>query len=118
MNRMSCISFDSYIKPQPSFLWFNTSISCISFDSYIKPQRYTVSQKRQWCCISFDSYIKPQRCLSLPQLSYSCISFDSYIKPQLARNRSHFFWVVYLLIPTSNHNLNCDEGAFQTLYIF
>ena len=37
----------------------------------------------------------------------SCISFDSYIKPQ--QNADNFFHVtvVYLLIPTSNHNQVC-----------
>ena len=33
-----------------------------------------------------------------------CISFDSYIKPQLCLYSLTFYWVVYLLIPTSNHN--------------
>ena len=34
----------------------------------------------------------------------SCISFDSYIKPQLANIMASNLPVVYLLIPTSNHN--------------
>ena len=34
----------------------------------------------------------------------SCISFDSYIKPQLGFLLIMFRSVVYLLIPTSNHN--------------
>ena len=34
-----------------------------------------------------------------------CISFDSYIKPQLDSCKVHFCPVVYLLTPTSNHNL-------------
>ena len=34
----------------------------------------------------------------------SCISFDSYIKPQPYRGRGYLGLVVYLLIPTSNHN--------------
>ena len=33
-----------------------------------------------------------------------CISFDSYIKPQLKWRYEESFYVVYLLIPTSNHN--------------
>ena len=36
--------------------------------------------------------------------SLSCISFDSYIKPQPACCNSLRKRVVYLLIPTSNHN--------------
>ena len=34
-----------------------------------------------------------------------CISFDSYIKPQRVGIDRNLFKVVYLLIPTSNHNL-------------
>ena len=34
-----------------------------------------------------------------------CISFDSYIKPQHYMNQDNCFLVVYLLIPTSNHNV-------------
>ena len=47
-----------------------------------------------------------------------CISFDSYIKPQ----RLSYWWrladVVYLLIPTSNHNLKSFLYAAHQLYIF
>ena len=47
-----------------------------------------------------------------------CISFDSYIKPQ----RLSYWWrladVVYLLIPTSNHNLKSLLYAAHQLYIF
>ena len=35
-----CISFDSYIKPQPRLSCPHRSPSCISFDSYIKPQLF------------------------------------------------------------------------------
>ena len=37
-NNKSCISFDSYIKPQPIGEYGVQSLRCISFDSYIKPQ--------------------------------------------------------------------------------
>ena len=37
--------------------------------------------------------------------SAGCISFDSYIKPQQERHTLALSGVVYLLIPTSNHNL-------------
>ena len=33
-----------------------------------------------------------------------CISFDSYIKPQPSTGLQLVGFVVYLLIPTSNHN--------------
>ena len=186
-----CISFDSYIKPQPDKEIIKIIISCISFDSYIKPQllshyycicwvvylliptsnhncgRTTIVSVELYIfwflhqtttghvtsiiwallyifwflhqtttmacrtiirillyifwflhqtttsmqdrldsvsCISFDSYIKPQLLLCVKLLHFSCISFDSYIKPQLPRSRPNSFCVVYLLIPTSNHN--------------
>ena len=100
----SCISFDSYIKPQlPSFVK-EKLVSCISFDSYIKPQLLALRQKFLKGCISFDSYIKPQQCICRQAKKRGCISFDSYIKPQLRNRSREFSAVVYLLIPTSNHN--------------
>ena len=48
----------------------------------------------------------------------SCISFDSYIKPQLINAFQLRLLVVYLLIPTSNHN-GCDYYVWAILlYIF
>ena len=48
-----------------------------------------------------------------------CISFDSYIKPQLLNVRLNSYAVVYLLIPTSNHNLRVSvpnvEGVVYLL---
>ena len=56
--------------------------SCISFDSYIKPQHPLIIGSAPTCCISFDSYIKPQLAYLLQFRHLRCISFDSYIKPQ------------------------------------
>ena len=50
--------------------------------------------------------------------SFCCISFDSYIKPQReipCRQRRE---VVYLLIPTSNHNFRYSAALVSVLYIF
>ena len=47
-----------------------------------------------------------------------CISFDSYIKPQLSYSYLMQNRVVYLLIPTSNHNLHVFRSFFLSLYIF
>ena len=47
-----------------------------------------------------------------------CISFDSYIKPQHFLHRVCKVCVVYLLIPTSNHNLGILKTDFLKLYIF
>ncbi len=55
-------------------------------------------------CISFDSYIKPQLSYLFNCCAFGCISFDSYIKPQRIKNVKNTVKVVYLLIPTSNHN--------------
>ena len=43
--------------------------------------------------------------MALITRSAGCISFDSYIKPQLLLNLNFSLSVVYLLIPTSNHNV-------------
>ena len=52
------------------------------------------------------------------QTQNSCISFDSYIKPQRKRSVCFNISVVYLLIPTSNHNMNNSEKKIFALYIF
>ena len=165
----SCISFDSYIKPQLTTNHIIQVIRCISFDSYIKLQLLFATQHlslvvylliptsnhnlslpsliqifvvylliptsnhnipmllvfvielyifwflhqtttslcqkpKNWRCISFDSYIKPQHIHAWCGRCRGCISFDSYIKPQLAIIKGLRLAVVYLLIPTSNHN--------------
>ena len=91
---------------------------CISFDSYIKPQRSGNSVFVIRSCISFDSYIKPQPLTRLYFISFRCISFDSYIKPQPDSEYSRFRVVVYLLIPTSNHNSERMKKFIEMLYIF
>ena len=47
-----------------------------------------------------------------------CISFDSYIKPQLNFLSLLRCNVVYLLIPTSNHNYRLPDMPAVQLYIF
>ena len=91
---------------------------CISFDSYIKPQLFIIQSKGYTGCISFDSYIKPQHAISMRVMPLSCISFDSYIKPQLKHTLSLPLTVVYLLIPTSNHNMHQLRLKTSLLYIF
>ena len=92
--------------------------SCISFDSYIKPQLKSYKTRNDRSCISFDSYIKPQQNLFAILLLFSCISFDSYIKPQLNMPPNKKRSVVYLLIPTSNHNGHDAPVGERLLYIF
>ena len=52
------------------------------------------------------------------QFNIGCISFDSYIKPQLLMYSAQIVQVVYLLIPTSNHNQAVDGLGSPELYIF
>ena len=101
--------------PLPSFY---IPEGCISFDSYIKPQLKINYCPPPFGCISFDSYIKPQPRTYLSPYPQSCISFDSYIKPQPFLHPYSLVLVVYLLIPTSNHNhLRRNTDAYL-LYIF
>ena len=93
-------------------------ICCISFDSYIKPQRSVHRLCQMPCCISFDSYIKPQLYFLWGVPCQSCISFDSYIKPQPIISPWIGWAVVYLLIPTSNHNQERFDLGAVVLYIF
>ena len=156
-----CISFDSYIKPQLLYDGYGIILSCISFDSYIKPQLsdgcpsdtpvvylliptsnhnvtdingYSERLYIFWflhqtttsclppgsflCCISFDSYIKPQLILMLKSrklVVYLLIPTSNHnIKSIQSRNRI----VVYLLIPTSNHNTANTQLGVEGLYIF
>ena len=122
---ISCLSSCSYIKPQPSVHSTSSRASCLSSCSYIKPQPKPVYGERQLCCLSSCSYIKPQPLpltlfifwlfiiLFLHQTTtadqnrisiFCCLSSCSYIKPQLATTNNFTFYVVYHLVPTSNHN--------------
>ena len=105
--------------------YYKSYFGCISFDSYIKPQRaegllqqfrvvYLLIPTSNHNTRIFD--LKPnmlyifwflhQTTTLLARLKkwFRCISFDSYIKPQLSSNSMWWKSVVYLLIPTSNHN--------------
>ena len=120
-----CISFDSYIKPQLCcFFVFCLLVVYLliptSNHNRSKPKSeikklyifwflhqtttFLVIMKCLAGCISFDSYIKPQPNRLRRRSSNGCISFDSYIKPQHYRVPFVAIPVVYLLIPTSNHN--------------
>ena len=69
-------------------------------------------------CISFDSYIKPQRIGCNAIMRIGCISFDSYIKPQREQTAQYIAAVVYLLIPTSNHNFSeLLSELFSVVYL-
>ena len=134
-----CISFDSYIKPQLTYTTRLNLHSCISFDSYIKPQRVTritIKLKVVYLLIPTSNHnifmsLSSVKLLYIfwflhqtttPPLaassSTSCISFDSYIKPQPSEHITNIKDVVYLLIPTSNHNPYIFCLFDIVLYIF
>ena len=77
------------------------------FIFYILHQTTTcgIPPRARHCCLSFISYIKPQLLSAVHGIGHSCLSFISYIKPQLTFFDGVLRHVVYLLYPTSNHNL-------------
>ena len=110
-----CISLYSYIKPQLAVDRYGQLNSCISLYSYIKPQRIKECPCFDASCISLYSYIKPQPTAARIEETACCISLYSYIKPQLWMVRHHVARVVYLYIPTSNHNR--DDGGYCRLSV-
>ncbi len=115
------------------------NICCISFDSYIKPQQINVcyrypevvylliptsNHNLMLVLILFIMlYIfwflhQTTTILLLAIWIPGCISFDSYIKPQPRCGWKYYRLVVYLLIPTSNHNAFLFWHSFHALYIF
>ena len=138
-NEASCISFDSYIKPQRSgnsvfvirvvYLLIPTSNhnhyhTCSPYEElYIFWFLHQTTTITTWnnillCCISFDSYIKPQ------QINYMVIAkvVVYLLIPTSNHNvsipQSRQISVVYLLIPTSNHNVRWITYSARRLYIF
>ena len=93
------------------------SLRCISFYSYIKPQPLVLLCENDTCCISFYSYIKPQLRDTYHINVDCCISFYSYIKPQREYGTTTYRPVVYRSIPTSNRNLTTCILALILLYI-
>ena len=111
-------TFTAYASknPQLYIFWFlhqTTTCQLLGFhhkELYIfwflhQTTTWYITCKNFFRCISFDSYIKPQPSQSRSERWIRCISFDSYIKPQLLKVFYLLQHVVYLLIPTSNHNV-------------
>ena len=136
---LGCISFDSYIKPQHGIarmLIIHVVYLLIPTSNHNMPQivvfrdmlyifwflhqTTTIKNKvnRNACCISFDSYIKPQH-LNLVVFSlfvvYLLIPTSNHNRNIGNRSRRV---VVYLLIPTSNHNTSLASCSTSQLYIF
>ena len=99
----SCISFDSYIKPQ-----LQRSLSSLLLVVYllIPTSSHNILRKAH---VPDELYIfwflhQTTTAVNVFLVKIRCISFDSYIKPQLSVSNQLQNLVVYLLIPTSNHN--------------
>ena len=148
---LGCISFDSYIKPQPRswkeccsnvvYLLIPTSnhnlrlgwvgkrfvvyllipTSNHNFCSRIEPRwllyifwfLHQTTTNTWFCFLSKTLYIfwflhQTTTASAFIKNFLCCISFDSYIKPQLYLIVVVIILVVYLLIPTSNHNCKCS----------
>ena len=114
---MSCISFDSYIKPQ---LFYITCVICIVVYLLIPTSNHNWFPDRHSNSPLYIFWFLHQTTTSISSAASQicCISFDSYIKPQLFIIHNIFFVVVYLLIPTSNHNCLLSTACAQMLYIF
>ena len=114
-------------------------LSCISFESYIKPQLGLEKDRQRtvvyllnptsnhnsriltnYICVLYIFWLLHQTTtlLRITYLLLCCISFDSYIKPQRRWSRENDCRVVYLLTPTSNHNSYPAPLVSWLLYIF
>ena len=79
---------------------------------------WSLVKRRCKRCISFDSYIKPQPDLGVADLAivvYLLIPTSNHNPPTAITEEVE---VVYLLIPTSNHNYYRIDTPRDTLYIF
>ena len=99
-------------------LFLLVAMSCISFDSYIKPQR---SERTYWVsnvvylliptsnhnCYATRNLSRYVVYLLIPTSNHNILWYDDIRK-----------YVVYLLIPTSNHNWKTSRSCCYLLYIF
>ena len=95
-SKKGCISFDSYIKPQPDTHFRSSPIGCISFDSYIKPQLFGVF----FCFLGVVYLLTPT-------------SNHNWMPARTYRQTLYIFW---LLHQTTTYIVVFPES--ETLYIF
>ena len=117
MYLCSCISFDSYIKPQQScFAVFSAAVVYLLIPTSNHNIGGRFCTRRTLYIFWFLHQTTTLTEYDLDKLR--CISFDSYIKPQLPNGTETDIRVVYLLIPTSNHNRRGVVNSCKKLYIF
>ena len=112
-----CISFDSYIKPQLASRW-STHVWVVYL--LIPTSNHNLWRSYSIWALLYIFWFLHQTTTGNGRITakYCCISFDSYIKPQLSEGFWAYPLVVYLLIPTSNHNLSSYQYYSSLLYIF
>ena len=136
---VSCISFDSYIKPQPhtrkAWIWlvvylliptsnhnytWKQATQLLLYIFWFLHQTTTYLGLDFYECLLYIFWFLHQTTTGSVNtcVAVHCISFDSYIKPQPPRLVAHEINIVYLLIPTSNHNYFLLQGTHVVLYIF
>ena len=124
-----CISFESYIKPQPALEWSwqravvyllnptsNHNCSRIVKEHVVVVYLLNPTSNHNLAYKVAENYVlyifwilHQTTTISATRASIiRCISFESYIKPQLAKLLPRYISVVYLLNPTSNHNTNTN----------
>ena len=97
------IHFESYIKPQLSDAAEDVGSVVYLLIPTSNHNHWTKSQIANALYIFWFLH-QTTTTLLLARMRMGCISFDSYIKPQRTWSRAACRKVVYLLIPTSNHN--------------
>ena len=134
-----CISFDSYTKPQPIFNFIFLHI--VIYLLIPTPNHNDVVDRGKWSLVVYLLIPTPNHnaltVASVLLVLYifwflhqtttrrsrkwtiiCCISFDSYTKPQQLSSSLILYLVVYLLIPTPNHNRERSRSSGLPLYIF
>ena len=135
---MGCLSSCSYIKPQRGIVKWLIILRCLSSCSYIKPQpvRYLLGGLRVvYHLVPTSNHNRQSRkkpahrlfiILFLHQTTTKdagtinaprCLSSCSYIKPQPYNGPTHRTFVVYHLVPTSNHNKEGETYGREMLFI-
>ena len=103
--QQSCISFDSYIKPQLVLVaYLNPFVVYLLIPTSNHNEKVALVVTDGVYIFWFLHQTTTFACFW--KHAGSCISFDSYIKPQRSVRSHRKSSVVYLLIPTSNHNWN------------
>ena len=99
-------------------MWLKSFRSCISFDSYIKPQRI-----HRATCVKLVVYLLIPTSNHNTGVTKPIVEAVVYLLIPTSNHNLGWCYiflplVVYLLIPTSNHNRSQGIISFNELYIF